>query len=94
MGVNPTGNESEQEAGIGHDASHCDRHERRTTTKPGRLAGFFDWDHDHDHGFTVVADERYAFIARTVKRVGYGRLKRADKAVALRFPERVSGYSR
>jgi hypothetical protein len=38
--------------------------------------------------------ERYAFIARTVKRFGYGRLHRADKAVVLRFLERVSGYSR
>ena len=44
--------------------------------------------------FTVAADERYEFIARTVKRFGYARLKRADKAVVLRFLERVSGYSR
>ena len=44
--------------------------------------------------FTVAEDERYGFIARTVKRFGYGRLKRADKAVVLRFLERVSGYSR
>jgi len=44
--------------------------------------------------FTVAADERYEFIARTVKRFGYGRLKRNDKAVVLRFLERVSGYSR
>jgi hypothetical protein len=45
-------------------------------------------------GFTVAEDERYAFIARTVKRFGYGRLKRVDKAVILRFLEHVSGYSR
>ena len=44
--------------------------------------------------FTVTADERYEFIARTVRRFGYARLKRADKAVVLRFLERVSGYSR
>jgi len=44
--------------------------------------------------FTVAEDERYAFIARTVKRFGYGRLKRTDKAVILRFLERISGYSR
>jgi len=44
--------------------------------------------------FTVMDDERYAFIARTVKRFGYGQLKRTDKAVVLRFLERVSGYSR
>jgi transposase InsO family protein len=44
--------------------------------------------------FTVAAEERYAFIARTVKRFEYGRLRRADKAVVLRFIERVSGYSR
>ena len=44
--------------------------------------------------FTVTAEQRYAFIARTVGRFGYRRLKRADKAVVLRFLERVSGYSR
>ena len=44
--------------------------------------------------FAVAADERYDFIARTVKRFDYGRLKRADKAIVLRFLERVSGYSR
>jgi len=44
--------------------------------------------------FAVAADERYAFIARTVKRFGYDRLKRSDKAIVLRFLERVSGYSR
>ena len=44
--------------------------------------------------FTVARDERYEFIARTVRRFGYGRLKRPDKAVVLRFLERVSGYSR
>lgn len=44
--------------------------------------------------FTVAPDERYDFIARTVRRFGYARLKRAEKAVVLRFLERVSGYSR
>jgi transposase InsO family protein len=44
--------------------------------------------------FAVAADERYDFIARTVRRFGYGRLKRTEKAVVLRFLERVSGYSR
>ena len=44
--------------------------------------------------FAAVADERYDNIARPVKRFGYGRLKRADKAIVLRFLERVSGYSR
>ena len=44
--------------------------------------------------FTVAEGERYEFIARTVKRFGYGRLSRSDKAVILRFLERVSGYSR
>ncbi len=38
--------------------------------------------------FAVAALERYAFIARTLKRFGYGRLGRADKAVILRFLER------
>jgi transposase InsO family protein len=44
--------------------------------------------------FTLAPDERYDFIARTVRRFGYSRLKRADKSVVLRFLERVSGYSR
>jgi len=44
--------------------------------------------------FSVAAEERYDFIARTVCRFGYRRLKRTEKAVVLRFLERVSGYSR
>lgn len=44
--------------------------------------------------FAAVAGERYDFIARTVRRFSYRRLKRADKALVLRFLERVSGYSR
>jgi transposase InsO family protein len=44
--------------------------------------------------FSVAAEERYGFIARTVRRFGYARLKRPEKAVVLRFLERVSGYSR
>lgn len=39
----------------------------------------------------VAGDERYGFIARTVKRFGYGRLKRSDKAIVLRFLERAYG---
>ena len=41
--------------------------------------------------FSVAAEERYGFIARTVRRFGYARLKHAEKAVVLRFLERVSG---
>jgi transposase InsO family protein len=44
--------------------------------------------------FAVAAEERYGFIGRTVRRFSYRRLKRAEKAVVLRFLERVSGYSR
>ncbi len=44
--------------------------------------------------FAMAATARYDFIARTLRRFGYGRLKRADKGVVLRFLERVSGYSR
>src|SRR5258706_1175970 len=44
--------------------------------------------------FTVAAEERYAFIDRTLRRFGFRRLARADKSVVLRFLERVSGYSR
>ena len=44
--------------------------------------------------FAVAAEERYGFIARTLRRFGYARLRRAEKALVLRFLERVSGYSR
>jgi hypothetical protein len=44
--------------------------------------------------FSVLPTERYSIIARTVHRFGYPRLRRAQKAVVLRFLERVSGYSR
>lgn len=44
--------------------------------------------------FALAADQRYAFIERTLRRFEYGQLRRADKAVVLRFLERVSGYSR
>jgi transposase InsO family protein len=44
--------------------------------------------------FSVTGNERYDFVARTVRRFGYARLKRGDKAVVLRFLQRVSGYSR
>ena len=37
--------------------------------------------------------ERYACISRTLRRFAYAHLKRAQKAVVLRFLERVSGYS-
>jgi hypothetical protein len=56
------------------------------------LQGFLDGTVPMD--FAVSGDERYEFIARTVKRFGYGRLKRSDKAIVLRFLERVSGYLR
>ena len=44
--------------------------------------------------FAVAPDERYDFIARTVRRFGYRHLPRAGKGVVLRFLERISGYSR
>jgi len=44
--------------------------------------------------FALVANERYAFIERTLRRFGYTRLRRVDKAVVMRFLEHVSGYSR
>jgi hypothetical protein len=44
--------------------------------------------------FSLAAEERYGFIGRTVHRFSYRRLKRGQKAVVLRFLERVSGYSR
>ena len=39
--------------------------------------------------FALSAEERYGFIGRTVRRFDYPRLKRAEKAVVLRFLERV-----
>ena len=36
--------------------------------------------------FSVAHEERYGFIARTVRRFGYARLKRAEKSVVLRLP--------
>jgi len=44
--------------------------------------------------FVLPAEERYGFIGRTVRRFSYRSLKRAQKAVVLRFLQRVSGYSR
>jgi len=44
--------------------------------------------------FSLAPEERYGFIVRTLRRFGYARLKRPQKAVVLRFLERVSGYSR
>jgi transposase InsO family protein len=44
--------------------------------------------------FQVAGPERYAFIARTVRRFSYSALSRLKKALVLRFLERVSGYSR
>jgi transposase InsO family protein len=44
--------------------------------------------------FSVLPEQRYEFIARTVRRFGYARLGRADKGLVLRFLMHVSGYSR
>jgi transposase InsO family protein len=44
--------------------------------------------------FSLAPEERYAFVARTVRRFGYQRLRRPDKSVVLRFLECISGYSR
>jgi len=44
--------------------------------------------------FSVLSEQRYEFIARTVLRFGYARLCRADKGVVLQFLMHVSGYSR
>jgi len=38
--------------------------------------------------------ERYAFVAEVVSRLGYGRLKRTDKGVVMRYLEHTTGYSR
>jgi transposase InsO family protein len=38
--------------------------------------------------------QRYAFVAEVVRRLVYGRLKRHDKGVVMRYLEHTSGYSR
>ena len=43
--------------------------------------------------FAVTGEARHDFIARTVRHLGYARLKRTDRG-GLRFLGRVSGYSR
>jgi transposase InsO family protein len=57
-----------------------------------QLQAFLDGTMEVD--FTLAPAERYGFIGRTVRRFTYRRLKRPEKAVVLRFLERVSGYSR
>jgi len=79
-------------AGRDHDARHGDRYERRTAATLAQVQAFLDGTIEVD--FAAPAAERYEFIARTVRRFGYGRLKRTEKAALLRFLERVSGYSR
>jgi transposase InsO family protein len=44
--------------------------------------------------FSLAREERYEFVARTLRRFRYSRLRRPDKSVVLRFLEHVSGYSR
>jgi transposase InsO family protein len=38
--------------------------------------------------------QRYAFVAKVVRRLGYDRLKRAGKGVVMRYLEHTTGYSR
>jgi transposase InsO family protein len=38
--------------------------------------------------------QRYAFVAKVVRRLGYGRRKRAEKGVVMRYLEHTTGYSR
>jgi hypothetical protein len=69
---------------------HGDRHERRQLKTLADLQGFLNGTVMMD--FAVAGEERYGFIERTVKHFDYCRLKRSDKAIVLRFLERVSGY--
>jgi Arc/MetJ family transcription regulator len=79
----PLGFESERTVGIDHDTSHGDRYERRTASYGSAATRLSRWDGGGDD-----------FIARTVRCLGYARLKRTDKGVVLRFLRHVSGYSR
>ena len=38
--------------------------------------------------------QRYGFIESALKRLSYAQLRRADKAVVLRYLQRTTGYSR
>ena len=38
--------------------------------------------------------QRYAFVAEVARRLHYGRLKRPDKGVVMRYLEHTTGYSR
>ena len=88
--VNPTGDESEQLAGFDHDARHGDRYERQTVADIGPAAGL-----SGGYGCSGFCGRRRGalrLITRTLRLLL--RLRRAEKAVVLRFLERVSGYSR
>lgn len=63
------GFESEQVAGIDQYAEHGDRYERRAIEDLADLHGFLEGTVMMD--FAVAGEERYGFIARTVKRFGY-----------------------
>ena len=65
--------------------------DRQLQTQP-QLQAFLDGTRAVD--FAVTAEERYGCIGWTVRLFGYGRLIRPEKAVVVRFLERVSGYSR
>ena len=47
-----------------------------------------------DVSLRIRKAERYGFIERTLKRLGYARHSRADKGVLLRYLERMTGLSR
>ena len=47
-----------------------------------------------DIALKVTKSERYGFIERTLKRLGYAPLSRPDKGVVLRYFERMTGLSR
>ena len=51
-------------------------------THPGRFTGLFN--QNRGAGF-YGGGRRYEFIARIVRRFGYAQMKRADRAVVLRF---------
>lgn len=70
-----------------------DMNEARLNTV-GQLTAFLEGTLDVDFGSLGNDGERYAFIGGVVARLAYGRLRRADKGVVMRYLRRTTGYSR
>ena len=70
-----------------------DMNEARLNTV-GQLTAFLEGTLDVDFRSQGNDGERYAVIGSVVARFAYGRLRRADKGVVMRYLRRTTGYSR